>query len=284
MPDGALFPLEVNQYDDWVFREALHNCIAHQDYSLCARISVVEFPDHLVFHNRGTFIPQSIERVINRDAPESRYRNPFLAAAMVNLNMIDTVGSGIKRMFLEQRKRFFPLPEYTLDESGVTVSILGKVLDPRYVQLLASDPDLGLHDVILLDSVQKGKRISREDARRLRARHLIEGRYPKFHVAASVAALSKQKARYIHYRGLDEEYYAELVLRHIEEFGAITRPEADELLLQKLPDLLDSKQKKNKVHRLLSAVLKGRIENVGSRRKPRYVLMQEDTREEERSR
>ena len=30
------------------------------------------------------------ENVINNDAPESQYRNPFLANAMVNLNMIDT--------------------------------------------------------------------------------------------------------------------------------------------------------------------------------------------------
>lgn len=35
---------------------------------------------------------------------------------MVNLNMIDTIGSGIKRMFLNQRERFFPMPDYDLSE------------------------------------------------------------------------------------------------------------------------------------------------------------------------
>ena len=34
LPDGTLFPIEVSQYDPWVLRETLHNCIAHQDYSL----------------------------------------------------------------------------------------------------------------------------------------------------------------------------------------------------------------------------------------------------------
>ena len=34
-----------------------------------------------------------------RDAPPEVYPNRFLAEAMVNLNMIDTIGSGIKRMF-----------------------------------------------------------------------------------------------------------------------------------------------------------------------------------------
>ena len=32
LPDGTLFPVEVSQYDPWVLREILHNCIAHQDY------------------------------------------------------------------------------------------------------------------------------------------------------------------------------------------------------------------------------------------------------------
>ena len=33
LPDASLFPTEITQYDPWVIRETLHNCIAHQDYS-----------------------------------------------------------------------------------------------------------------------------------------------------------------------------------------------------------------------------------------------------------
>ena len=53
-------------------------------------------------------IPGSIEEIILRDAPPEEYRNRFLAEAMVQLNMIDTIGSGIKRMSTVQRERFFP--------------------------------------------------------------------------------------------------------------------------------------------------------------------------------
>jgi ATP-dependent DNA helicase RecG len=31
LPSGQLFPIEISQYDPWVIRESLHNCIAHQD-------------------------------------------------------------------------------------------------------------------------------------------------------------------------------------------------------------------------------------------------------------
>lgn len=34
MPGGTLFPDPMKQYDDYTIREALHNCIAHQDYTL----------------------------------------------------------------------------------------------------------------------------------------------------------------------------------------------------------------------------------------------------------
>ena len=116
LPSGTLFPHEVTQYDPWVIRETLHNCVAHQDYLMGGRINVVETPDTLLFTNLGSFIPGTVEEMILSDAPPEIYRNPFLAQAMVNLNMIDTIGSGIKRMFTRQWERSFPLPDYELDD------------------------------------------------------------------------------------------------------------------------------------------------------------------------
>ncbi len=98
--EGTLFPEEVDQYDPYVIREALNNSIAHQDYTLGGKINVVENEEgKLIFTNSGDFIPESVEEVVISDAPESKYRNPFLIEAMINLNMIDAIGSGIKRMF-----------------------------------------------------------------------------------------------------------------------------------------------------------------------------------------
>src|SRR5665647_87195 len=79
MPDDTLFPTELPQYDSWVIREALHNCIAHQDYSLGGKINLVEKPNELVFSNLAAFIPGSVEAVIKCDTPPERYRNPMLA-------------------------------------------------------------------------------------------------------------------------------------------------------------------------------------------------------------
>ena len=107
--EQRLFPEELLRYEPFCIRELLYNCIAHQDYTKRARINVVEFEDHhLIFSNYGTFIPLSIERVIQANAPEESYRNPFLVEAMRNLNMIETQGGGIRKVYTFQRNRLFP--------------------------------------------------------------------------------------------------------------------------------------------------------------------------------
>ena len=171
LPNASLFPTEITQYDPWVIRETFHNCIAHQDYSRAGKINVVEEPESLLFTNVGEFLPGSVEEAIIRDAPPDLYRNPCLAHAMVNRNLIDTIGSGIKRMFTKQWQRNFPMPDFDLSESGrVAVRIIGKVLDERYTRMLMEKVDLDLADVIALDKVQKRMPIRQDEFKSLRGK------------------------------------------------------------------------------------------------------------------
>lgn len=268
MPDNTLFPTEVAQYDAWVLRELLHNCIAHQDYRLNGRIQVVEQEDSLLFTNLGHFIPPSVEWVIDADSPPDQYRNPFLAQAMVNLNMIDTMGSGIKRVFQTQRDRFFPLPDYELgDPQRVKVRLMGKILDENYTRALMLNADLDLREVMTLDKVQKGLPLTEDQFALLKRRKLIEGRRPNLYVAASVAKAAGQQAAYIRNRGLDKAHYKELVLALLRQYQQATPAQLDELLLDKLPDVLSFKQKKHKINNLLQEMAREdqSIRNVGRR-------------------
>ncbi|MCF6289520.1 MAG: putative DNA binding domain-containing protein [Desulfobacterales bacterium] len=257
MRNNTLFPTEVTQYDPWVIRELLHNCIAHQDYSLCGRITVVEDEESLLFSNMGSFLPQSVETVISFDAPPEYYRNQFLADAMVNLQMIDTIGSGIKRVFSLQRNRFFPMPDYDLaDPQRVRVRLSGKILDENYTRLLISKTDLSLIDVIALDKVQKKKNLSDAEFTRLKRLKLIEGRRPNLFVSAHIAEAIHGKADYIRHRAFDKEHYKKLVLSLLKEFGPTSRKEINRLLLEKLPDILTPQQKENKIRNLLQEMSK----------------------------
>jgi len=253
---GTLFPTEVPQYDTWVIREALHNAIAHQDYGLSARVNVVELPEQLVFSNAGRFLPGTVQELLATDRSPEQYRNPCLTQAMVALKMIDTIGSGIRRMYNEQRKRFFPLPDYLIDaaQQRVEVRLTGRILDERYTQVLMQQPELSLMDVFLLDKVQKRLPLGPAEAKALRGRKLIEGRAPNLHVSAQVAEALGEQAQYTLNKGLDSGYYRELVFQHLRSFKACSRADLEQVLMAKLPDVLTHAQKRNRVKNLLSAL------------------------------
>ncbi len=277
LPSGTLFPIEATQYDPWVIREVIHNCIAHQDYGLGGRINVVENPASLIFTSAGSFLPGSIEQVIGQDAPPEIYRNPFLTEAMVQLNMIDTRGGGIKKIFTLQMERFFPLPDYDLkNPDRVKVYIYGEIIDEKYSRLLIENADLDIWSVILLDKVQKQVRINKYEHSQLRKQGLIEGRYPNLFVVAKVAAATGMKARYIRDRGFDKKYYQDMILALIQEHEPVKRQDIDELLLPKLPEALSQKQKKTKIHNLLYelSVKRNQIKNIGSRKLPQWILLE----------
>jgi len=263
--EGTLFPEEIDSYDPYVIREALNNCIAHQDYTLGAKINVIESEQSwLIFDNSGSFIPKNIKNVLTADAPSKEYRNRFLAEAMENLNMIDTIGSGIIKMFKIQRKRFFPLPEYTLDNNEVKLRIEGKVLDIKYANKLAQIPNLSLDEIILLDKVQKKKLLSSDEAKYLRDKSLIEGKRPNLYISSKVAKHTNQENDYIKMRGIDDAYAKKIIIDYLQEFGKGLKSDFEKVLLDKLPDILDNQQKKNKIKNYLQSLKnRGIIINIG---------------------
>ena len=273
MQEGTIFPAEVSKYEPFSIREAINNCVAHQDYTKNARINVIEMEDQLIFTNQGNFIPGNVEKVVIDDAPEEYYRNRFLATAMFNLKMVDTAGGGIKKMFNYQRVRFFPMPDYDLSNDKVKVSISGKILDLDYARLLANNKDLSLEEIIMLDKVQKKKELSVFEEKLLKNKKLIEGRKPNYFIGLKVAQKTNQKAAYSKNKGFDKSYYLDLIAKAIKEHKVLNRKEIDELLWVKLPDWMTDKQKKSKVGNLLSELRKSEIiYNNGTFSNPEWSL------------
>ena len=274
LPDDALLPVEIAKYDQKIVLEALHNCIAHQDYARNGRILVTEKPDRLIFENEGGFFEGSPEDYVTGEKTPRRYRNSFLAQAMVELNMIDTMGYGIYTMHIGQAKRYFPMPDYDLsDPQAVRMTVYGCVVDPAYSNLLIQKTDLPLFEILALDRVQKKLPISSEMIKKLRRDGLIEGRKPNLHVSAFVAKTTANKADYIKTRAQDDDFYCKLITDYLHNFGEASRSEIDNLLLGKLSEALGSDQKRKKVDNLLTKLRRaGTIRNEGSRSKSKWIL------------
>lgn len=274
LPQDALLPVEVSKYDQRVVLEALHNCIAHQDYTRGARVVVREQSDRLLFESEGSFFEGQPSDYIAGQKTPRRYRNTVLAKAMVELNMIDTMGYGIHEMHKSQAKRYFPLPDYDLSEpAAVRMTIHGTVVDPAYSRLLIQNTQLDLSDVFALDRVQKKLPIDDAVATRLRKAGLVEGRRPHYRVSAVVAKATASKADYIRTRAQDDAFYAKLLEDYLKKFAMATRKEVNALLLPKLSEALTAPQKERKISNLLSKLRRAdRIRNTGSRAQPVWAL------------
>lgn len=270
MPGGTLFPDTMKQYDDYTIREALHNCIAHQDYTLRQRINFVENPGFLYYANGGSFIPGTLENALATNGPQRFFRNACLCKAMVHFNMIDTVSRGIKKMFTEQMERRFPMPDYEIDneKKEVAVRIYGNAINERYTKLLKDNDNLTLHDCISLDAIQKGHRIDDEIAQDLLKRGLIEGETPNYTISLGVAKASRQLPQYTKAKGLDKARLKQMVQQLLQNAGKDGARR--EIIYDYLKDLLPSNKSQEQQLRYLGRLLvemneEGTIERIGLR-------------------
>lgn len=275
LPPGQLIPIDVSKYDQRIVLEALHNCIAHQDYKRCERVLVIERVGELEFQNAGNFFDGSPHDYILSQRMPRRYRNRFLAEAMATLRMIDTMGFGIREiMFKGQASRYLPLPDYDLSDKGhVILRIQGRFIDENYSRALITHSDFSLGDILALDRVQKGMLPDELTLKLLRKRGLVEGRKPALHISASVAAATGSEGDYIRTRRQDDAHYRQLILDYLKQFREASKGKLRTMLSNKWPEVFTEKQKENKLHNLLSALKReGKITRIGARSNAQWRL------------
>lgn len=256
LPAGQLIPVDIQKYDQAIVLEALHNCIAHQDYSACERILVIERVGELEFSNAGGFFDGAPDDYIFGNRTPRRYRNRLLAESMVTLRMMDTMGFGIREvMFKGQARRFLPMPDYDVSAPGhVVLRLPGRFIDENYSRLLLAHADFSLTDILALDRVQKKQPITDEMLRGLRRRGLVEGRKPALHLSAKVAEVTDNRGNYIRQRRQGDTHYRQLILDYLKQFRQASRDDLRDLLLPALPAVLTIEQKENKLKNLLAVL------------------------------
>lgn len=255
----SLFPKETQQYDTWLLRELMHNCIAHSNYLLGGRIYLNEEDDCISITNPGDFLPQTVETVLQKTYNPPFYRNQLLADAMVKFHMIDTATSGIKKVYRIQKEKFFPMPDYDLSTANqVSVKVYGKILDERYTYILYEHPELDLETVFLIDQVQKGngQKLSKNAITLLRKHDLVEGRANSLYLSAEVSKTIDEEAAYIKNKGFDDQYYKDLIIEYLKQYGKARKSDFRKLLIDKLPGSLSDNQKEAKIGNLLTSLRK----------------------------
>ncbi len=262
-PHTSLIPAEVWKYDTRSILEGLHNCIAHQEYVQNERIVVTEEKEKLTFENAGGFFEGDYEEYVLGTKTPKRYRNPFLMKAMVNVKMIDSQGYGIHNLFVRQKERYLPMPDYDgTSESHVVMHLPGTVIDENYSLMLMSNQDITLTDAVLLDQLQKGKAINDNAIDMLRKKHLVEGRRPHVFIAKALAQSTDKKVEYSKHKGLETKSCEAMLLDALRDHRTLTKSEIVKLLWNVLSDQLSDTQKMNRIEYILKKLKKnGDIQN-----------------------
>jgi ATP-dependent DNA helicase RecG len=267
--ENKLIAREVDKYDQKVFLEALHNCIAHQDYYAGERITIIEKIDKLIFTNAGNFFDGNAEDyVLERKNIASKYRNKALVDAMKELGMIDKLGSGVKTMYETLRKKTFPFPTYRYDKEfdQTKLEIYGKVIDQKFTEILMNKSDLDFNTTIILDKIQKNKidEIDKKDLKKLKDQKLIEKIQKNYILSSKVAEIIGKEAEYTEKKGFADDYIIEKIIKHLENFeGGLKRNKINDFAWKYLPEVLSDEQKYEKIQRILTNIKnKGIIEKI----------------------
>ena len=188
--------------------------------------------------------------------------------------MIDTVGSGIKRIFNNQKEKFFPIPDYDLSVSNtVKVTLYGKIIDENYSKILFKKTDLSIEKVVLLDKVQKKYKITKSQSDYLKKDNLIEGRYPRIYISSDIANILDDKSNYIDRKGLDNKFYIDYIKEYLKKFEKANRQDINSFIYPKLPSDLSDDEKNRRVKYLLTRMRKlGIIENIGNYTNSIWIL------------
>jgi ATP-dependent DNA helicase RecG len=279
-PENELIAREVDKYDQKVFLEALHNCIAHQDYYAGKRITILEKIDKLIFTNAGNFYDGSAEDyVLERKNIASKYRNKALVDAMKELGMIDKLGSGVKTMYETQRKKYFPFPTYDYDKrfDETKLEIYGKEIDKKFTEILMNKGDLDFNTTIILDKIQKNKidEIDKKDLKKLREQKLIEKIGKEYILSSKVAEIIGKEAEYTEKKGFEDDEISKFIIKHLENFSdGKSRNDINKYIWKFLPGALNEKQKIIKINNILQKLKKeGFIKNFGTDRIPLWKFL-----------
>jgi ATP-dependent DNA helicase RecG len=131
----GLFQIEVWDFDEVVYREAVLNALVHRDYTSRDTVQIHHYPDRLEIANPGGFAGGINSENILRHQPKRR--NPVLAEALARLGYIERAGIGVDRMYRLLLRHGKEPPEYRSYADSVNLAIRNPEFDEAFARFVA---------------------------------------------------------------------------------------------------------------------------------------------------
>jgi len=265
----GLFNLRIPAFPLDVVREVVLNAVTPRDYTNPGEVLIRHAAQELVVTSPGGFIGGITLQNILRH--ESAPRNRTLANTFLKLRLVESAGTGRRKIFIPMLEYGKRMPKYEADSSHVTLHIFDGAFDHAMASLIArwhrEGKDIGLDELIVLTYLKDHRFISTDDAttllqldRDMGITVLDKMSHPKrgilerkgqtktatYYLAKPVAKDLIGKVAYSKSKGIDSARYAELVRGYVSDHGMIKNKECRQLL-----DLGDSKSAQVEASRYL---------------------------------
>lgn len=135
----GLFRLEVDEFPERVFQEALLNALSHRDYQSNAAVYVKQYPDRIVIENPGGFLDGINEN--NIITHPSVPRNKLIAETLQNLKYVQRTGQGVDIIFKDMVSMGKPYPRYESYNDAVSLTIFSAIDNTEFVKFITEIQD-----------------------------------------------------------------------------------------------------------------------------------------------
>lgn len=166
----GLFRLEIADFSEKVFQEALLNALSHRDYQQLGAVYVKHYPDKIVIENPGGFLDGITEK--NIITHPSVPRNKLIAETLQRLKYVQRTGQGVDIIFREMVSMGKPYPVYRVFNDAVQLTIASATEYIDFAKFIVNEQDtkqifLSLSELMILRYVADNKQIKLDKAQQL---------------------------------------------------------------------------------------------------------------------
>lgn len=276
----GLFRLEVADFSERVFQEALLNALSHRDYQAMGAVYVKHYPDRVVIENPGGFLDGITEKniITHPSAP----RNKLIAETLQRLKYVQRTGQGVDIIYRDMVSMGKAYPKYYVFSDAVSLTLMSATENLSFVKFIVNEQEkkqifLSLSELMImrylaenkkirLSEIQELAQISDEMARKncsnLVKLGLIESVGKEYMLTARVYNMVKSDIDYTRDKVVRYIKAKEMILEYLDKNEYITNA-----IIQELCGF-SKQQARATIDKMRNETL---IEIVGSARQARYI-------------
>lgn len=243
----GLFRLEIVDFPEKVFQEALLNALSHRDYQSQGAVYVKHYPDKIVIENPGAFLDGITEN--NIITHPSVPRNKLIAETLQHLKYVQRTGQGVDIIFREMISSGKPFPEYKSYNDAVSLTIYSAIDDIDFVKFIANEENglsrsFSLSELMILRYLKDNRKITMSEAEsliqeardqaqnacnNLKRYGLIESSGNEYMLTAKIYDELKNSVDYTKDKAIQYIKAREMILEYIRDRGFINNELVREL-------------------------------------------------------